>query len=198
MPITGPPNSEAKRQLSSTGVTGSKLTELLARPPEQRDSSSANASLRCYLEGLPLELINDPSDLSKKEGPGIDEVNPVHHDGNDAVPALEAPGQAVFNEEGMAEHKTVLLIPKEDGPFTARAHLGGNHNNSKDSSLLASVTPGHKFPTTSFFPVPGMEPKALCMLSQLHSPQSYTSRHSSELCWHTSASNTHRENGRTQ
>lgn len=76
-----------------------------------------------HLERLALQLINDPSDLPKQEGPGVDEVNPVHHDGDDAVPALEAPGQAVLDEESVAEHETMLLVPKEDGAFSARADL---------------------------------------------------------------------------
>lgn len=76
-----------------------------------------------HLECFALKFVNDPSDLSKQEGPGVDEVNPVHHDGDDAVPALEAPGQAVFDEESVAEHETMLLISKEDGAFTARADL---------------------------------------------------------------------------
>jgi hypothetical protein len=87
-----------------------------------------------------LELINDPSNLPQQEGPGVNEVDPVHHDGDDAVPALEAPGQAIFDEEGVAEHKTMLLVPKENGAFTARAYLRGNHSNSRDNPLLASMT----------------------------------------------------------
>lgn len=76
-----------------------------------------------HLKCLALEFINDPSDLAQQEGPGVDEVNAVHHDGNDAVPALEAPGQAIFDEKGVAEHKAMLLIPKEDGAFPAGADL---------------------------------------------------------------------------
>lgn len=85
-----------------------------------------------HLECLALEFINDPSDLPKQKGPGVDEVNPVHHDGNDAVPALKAPGQAVFDEESVAKHEPMLLIPKEDRAFTARADLEQNNNHHKD------------------------------------------------------------------
>lgn len=84
-----------------------------------------------HLECLALEFINDPSDLPKQKGPGVDEVNPVHHDGNDAVPALKAPGQAVFDEESVAKHEPMLLIPKEDRAFTARADLEQNNNHSR-------------------------------------------------------------------
>lgn len=76
-----------------------------------------------HLEGLGLELTDDAADPPQQEGPGVDEVDPIHHDGDDAVPALEASGQAVFDEEGVAEHKAVLLITKEDGAFTTRAYL---------------------------------------------------------------------------
>lgn len=86
-----------------------------------------------HLEGLALELTDDPTDLPQQEGPRIDEVDSVHHDGNDAVPALEASGQAVFDEEGVAEHKAMLLITKEDGAFTTRAYLGGSHSNFRES-----------------------------------------------------------------
>lgn len=76
-----------------------------------------------HLERLALELVDDPTDLAQQEGPGVDEVDAVHHDGNDAVPALEAPGQAVFDEERVAEHEAMLLVPKEDGALAARADL---------------------------------------------------------------------------
>lgn len=85
-----------------------------------------------HLERLALELVNDPADLAQQEGPGVDEVDAVHHDGNDAVPALEAPGQAVLDEERVAEHEAMLLVPKEDGALAAGADLG-----HKDSA------PGH-------------------------------------------------------
>lgn len=89
---------------------------------------------RAHLECLALELINDPADLPQQEGPGVDEVDPVHHDGNDTVPALEAPRQAVFDEERVAEHEPMLLVPKEDGAFTARAHLEQKHRHSRTQS----------------------------------------------------------------
>lgn len=85
-----------------------------------------------HLERLALELVDDPTDLAQQEGPGVDEVDTVHHDGNDAVPALEAPGQAVLDEECVTEHEAMLLVPKEDGALAARADL-----EHKDSA------PGH-------------------------------------------------------
>lgn len=82
------------------------------------------ALIRGHLECLALQLVNDPTDLPQQEGPGVNEVNAVHHDGDDAVPALEAPGQAVLDEEGMAEHKAMLFISEEDWAFAARTDLG--------------------------------------------------------------------------
>lgn len=70
-----------------------------------------------------MKLIYDPSDLGQQEGPGVDQVDPVHHDDDDTVPALEPPGETVLDEERVTEDKPVLLIPKEDGTFPARADL---------------------------------------------------------------------------
>lgn len=77
------------------------------------------------LQRFALELINDASDFSQQERPGVDEVNPVHHDGDDAVPALETSSQAVFDEEGVAEHKTMLFISEKNWAFTSWADLKG-------------------------------------------------------------------------
>lgn len=108
---------------------------------------------RAHLECLALELINDPADLPQQEGPGVDEVDPVHHDGNDTVPALEAPRQAVFDEERVAEHEPMLLVPKEDGAFTARAHLEHKHRHSGHShrkpQLPLKSFPLHELATTA-------------------------------------------------
>lgn len=84
-----------------------------------------------HLQRFPLQLIDNPPDLAQEEGPGVYEVNAVHHDGDDAVPALEAPGQAVLDEEGVAEDEPVLLVPEEDGAFTARTHLAGEGERMK-------------------------------------------------------------------
>lgn len=93
-----------------------------------------------HLERLALELVDDPTDLAQQERPGVDEVDAVHHDGNDAVPALEAPGQAVFDEERVAEHEAMLLIPKEDGALAARADLG-HKDSAPGHPLYTQVTP---------------------------------------------------------
>lgn len=61
--------------------------------------------------------------MAQQERPGVDEVDPVHGYDNNAVPALEATRQAVFDEEGVREHKAMLLIPKKDGSLSTRAHL---------------------------------------------------------------------------
>lgn len=104
-----------------------------------------------HLECLALEFIDDSSDLPKQEGPGVDKVDAVHHDGDDAVPALEAPGQAVFDEESVAEHEPMLLIPKEDGAFAARADLGRNNSHSRtQSSPRFSETKSNPPSQTSF------------------------------------------------
>lgn len=140
-------NNTQERQYSSR--MGWQTTRYMATPPTLKpgvdsiDRAAATGPPACtllqptatrcpgrgrHLESLALELIDDPSDLPEKEGPGVDEVDPVHHDDNDAVPALEAPGQAVFDEEGVAEHEPMLLIPKEDRAFSTRANLGQKHN----------------------------------------------------------------------
>lgn len=103
--------------------------------------------LEHHLEGLALELTDDPTDLPQQEGPGVDEVDSIHHDGDDAVPALEASGQAVFDEEGVAEHKAVLFIAKEDRAFATRAHLGGSDSNFRPSSIQT-------LPKVSWVPFP--------------------------------------------
>lgn len=99
-----------------------------------------------HLEGLALELTDDSADLPQQEGPRVDEVDSIHHDGDDAVPALEASGQAVFDEEGVAEHKAMLLITKEDGAFTTRAYLGGSHKNFRESPDFYLKPLGPLFP----------------------------------------------------
>lgn len=78
-----------------------------------------------HLECFALKLINDASDFSQQKRPGVDEVDPIHHYCNDAVPALKATSQAVFDEERVAEHKAMLFIAKEDGTFTSWADLEG-------------------------------------------------------------------------
>lgn len=103
--------------------------------------------LEHHLEGLALELTDDATDLPQQEGPGVDEVDAIHHDGNDAVPALEASGQAVFDEEGVAEHKAMLFITKEDRAFATRAHLGGSNSNFRESSIQT-------LPKVSWVPFP--------------------------------------------
>jgi hypothetical protein len=61
--------------------------------------------------------------VAQQEGPGVDEVDPVHGYHDDTVPPLKAPGQAVLDEERVREHKTMLLIPKEDRTLTTWTHL---------------------------------------------------------------------------
>lgn len=61
--------------------------------------------------------------MAQQERPGVDEVDSVHGHYNDAVPALEATRQAVFDEERVREHKAMLLISKEDGSFSTWTHL---------------------------------------------------------------------------
>lgn len=87
------------------------------------DIESQGLCALTYLQCFALELINDASDFSQQERPGVDEVNPVHHDGDDAVPALETSGQAVFDKKGVAEHKTMLFISEKNGAFTSWADL---------------------------------------------------------------------------
>lgn len=84
-----------------------------------------------YLKCFALKLINDASDFSQQERPGVDEVNPIHHDSDDAVPALETSSQAVFDEEGVAEHKTMLFISKKNRAFTSWADLKGRDTYTK-------------------------------------------------------------------
>ena len=69
--------------------------------------------------------------MAQQEGPGVDEVDAVHGHHDDAVPPLEAPGQAVLDEERVREHKTMLLVPEEDGALAARAHLQGQSQTPK-------------------------------------------------------------------
>lgn len=76
-----------------------------------------------HLQCCALQTLYGESEVAQQERPGVDEVDPVHGYHDDAVPALEAPGQAVFDEEGVREHKAMLLIPKEDGTLTAGTHL---------------------------------------------------------------------------
>lgn len=70
-----------------------------------------------------MQLVDDSADLPQQERPGVDEVDAVHHDGDDAVPALETAGQAVLDEERVAEDEPVLLIAKEDGALPPGTHL---------------------------------------------------------------------------
>lgn len=88
-----------------------------------------------HLKCFALKLIDDASDFSQQERPWVDEVNPVHHDSDDAVPALETSGQAVFDKEGVAEHKTVLFISKKYRPFTSWADLNGRDIQTKEAQL---------------------------------------------------------------
>lgn len=63
--------------------------------------------------------------MAQQEGPGVDEVDSVHGNHDNAIPALEAPCQAVFDEESVREHKAMLFVAKEDGPLSSRADLQG-------------------------------------------------------------------------
>lgn len=92
-----------------------------------------------YLQCFALKLVNDASDFSQQEGPGVDEVNPVHHDSDDAVPALETSSQAVFDKEGVAEHKTVLFISEKNRALTSWADL-----KRRDTDTLKHITQGNK------------------------------------------------------
>lgn len=78
----------------------------------------------CYLECWALQTLDDDFEVAQQERPGVDEVDPVHGHYNDTVPALKATCQTVFNKERVWEHKAMLLIPKEDGSFSTRTHLG--------------------------------------------------------------------------
>ena len=84
-----------------------------------------------YLKCFALKLVNDASNFSQQERPGVDEVNPVHHDCDDAVPALETSSQAVFDKEGVAEHKTMLFISEKNRAFTSWADLKGRDTYTK-------------------------------------------------------------------
>lgn len=101
------------------------LTQLSIRDRDAVLTLSHRNSALTHLQRFALELINDASDFSQQERPGVDEVNPVHHDGDDAVPALETSSQAVFDEEGVAEHKTMLFISEKNWAFTSWADLKG-------------------------------------------------------------------------
>lgn len=90
-----------------------------------------------YLKCFPLKLINDASDFSQQERPGVDEVNPVHHDSDDAVPALETTSQAVFDEEGVAEHKPMLFISEKNRTFASWADLKGRETHT---SVVKNIT----------------------------------------------------------
>lgn len=76
-----------------------------------------------HLERSALQTLYGQSEVSQQEGPGVDEVDTVHGHQHDAVPPLEAPGQAVLDEERVREHKPVLLVPKEDRALAAWTHL---------------------------------------------------------------------------
>lgn len=62
-------------------------------------------------------------EVTEQERPGVDKVDPVHGHQNYTVPSLKTAGQAVFDKEGVWEHKSMLLIAKKNGPLTARTHL---------------------------------------------------------------------------
>ena len=76
-----------------------------------------------HLERRALQTLYGQPEVAQQEGPGVDEVDAVHGHHHDAVPALEAPGQAVLDEERVREHKPMLLIPEEDWALAARTHL---------------------------------------------------------------------------
>ncbi len=61
--------------------------------------------------------------MAQQEWPGVDEVDPIHGYHDNAVPALEAPCQAVFDEKRMRENESVLFISEEDGPLSTRTNL---------------------------------------------------------------------------
>ena len=75
------------------------------------------------LERGALQALDGQPQVSQQEGPGVDEVDPVHGHHHDAVPALETPRQAVFDEERVGEHKAVLLVAKKYRAFPAWTHL---------------------------------------------------------------------------
>ena len=79
--------------------------------------------------------------MAQQERPRVDEVDPVHGHHDDAVPALETPGQTVLDEEGVREHEAVLLIPEEDGSLSAWTHLvrsggGEGEDNGTDAKTI--------------------------------------------------------------
>ena len=83
--------------------------------------------------------------MAQQEGPGVDEVDPVHGYHDDTVPPLKAPGQAVLDEERVREHKTMLLIPKEDRTLTTWTHLerqGGREADERGRVLRREQTLG--------------------------------------------------------
>lgn len=77
----------------------------------------------CYLECCTLQTLDGDFEVAQQERPRVDEVDPVHGHYNDAVPALEATRQAVFDKERVREDKAMLLIPKKDRSFSTWTHL---------------------------------------------------------------------------
>lgn len=54
-----------------------------------------------YLEGCALQALYSESKMAQQERPGVDKVDPVHCYHDNTVPSLEAPGEAVFDKEGV-------------------------------------------------------------------------------------------------
>lgn len=93
-----------------------------------------------YLECSALQTLYCKFKVAQQERPGVDKVDPVHGYHDNTIPTLEAPGQTVFDKEGVWEHKSMLLISKENRSFTARTHLRKIEMKMK---LLCCVTHRH-------------------------------------------------------
>ena len=58
-----------------------------------------------------------------KKGPGVEQVDLVHHDDHDAVPALQAARMRVLHEERVAEHVAAMVVAEKDRAFTTWTDL---------------------------------------------------------------------------
>ena len=78
-----------------------------------------------HLLCLVFEQVNGGLQLWHKEGPGVEEIDSVHHEDHNAVEALPTPRLDVRHVECVTQHIAVLIISIENGALVAWAHLWG-------------------------------------------------------------------------